>query len=137
MTEIIDKRLWLLGADNPELQKVIVETLKKDSGGYKMPLGNIREYIFEKDISEKTRERTVKQIKDIDNLSFRAVSQAFTELKLALVLKDIQGETLTPLEKTFKDIDITALVLLGFRHWLALVTHDPAPEEPVEGSKEE
>lgn len=136
----MDKRLWEMGLNSPELQKILADSMKEDTGetpGYKMPLGNIREYIFSDKIKEDARERAVQQIHDIDKLSFKAISTAFAELQVALTLKEVKGEPLTPLEKTLKDIDLTAFVLLGIRRWLALVTHEPATGQPVEGSREE
>lgn len=138
MTEI-DSRLWELGANNPELQRILAGNLKEDAGGYTLPKGNIREYIFsDSRIKDETREAIIQQIHDIDKLPVSAIATAFEELRAALIVKEVtSGEPLKGLEKTFKDMDITALILFGVRRWLTMVSHEPKPEQPVEGSAEE
>ena len=143
MTDTIDRRLWELGADTPELQKIIAGKINRESEGYKMPLGNIREYLYGLDISEERREHIAQNIHDIDALSVKAVTIAFEELRAALIVKEVQGEELTPVEKTYKDIDLTAFILFGIRRWYDLVNKPGlvktvpidslTPGEPVEG----
>lgn len=133
----IDARLWKIAIDAPELQEALIKAGNDSAGGYKLPLGNIREYIFSADIPEERREKTVQQIHDLDGWTLKEITKAFDELRVALTVKEAKGEELTPLEKTYKDADLTAFVLLGLRRWANMVSHEAKPVNPIEGSAEE
>ena len=104
------KELWERAVDSPYLR----EALMKSSGGYSIPTGNITEEVFDPDYftnfpREEDRQTIAQIIKNAMGLKVSELSDMLTELRSALISKEVKGETLNPMEKTLRDLDANKL----------------------------
>lgn len=130
MEDRFNKALWELGVDNPELQKAILKSIEGEdpkSGGYSIPTKNfiiehpadrlptgqdIHITAFNKEDPDQ-KQRYIEEIKKIDQCAIKEVAQHLAKWTAYLTLKEAEGQELTPIERTLKDIDITALALVA------------------------
>lgn len=62
-------------------------------------------------VDDAQREKLIQTIKKVDSMTVGELAKAANLARIALTLKEIQGEKLTEQERTVKDIDIATLAL--------------------------
>lgn len=117
MTDNFNSLLWELGSGSPEMQKAIARTIAKEES-YAIPvrqkskatgeLEDLTTTIFEVEDPE-VKERAVADLKQAQALTVKDLAIRLNILHTAYKAKEARGETLTPQERTLRDIDITAL----------------------------
>lgn len=123
MTDNFNKALWELGLDNPDVREAIAKTINGPAH-YSIPtrklstltgeLEDITLTVYEIEDKDQ-REREIAKVERAFNIPVKELVLRLNILHTAYTLKEVQGEELTPQERTLKDLDITALAytLLG------------------------
>lgn len=121
MNDNFNKLLWDLGRDNPEIQEAIAHSMSTGTRGYSIPtrkyckateeVEDIHTYFIDKEDPEQ-REKLAQALKQVDNMTVGQLAKILNYTRVALTLKEVEGQELTEPEKTLKDIDISALALV-------------------------
>lgn len=120
MIDDFNKMVWDIAGDSPALQQALVTHMSKDSAGYSIPTGDIHLQVFTRDTPP---QNLINAIKKADSLTVAQLGKILAELRVALTIKEVQGEALRPFEQTLKDIDISCLATFALVEWAKLVKH--------------
>lgn len=90
-----------------------------------IPVGDIHEEIFRQ--GEPPSERVIANIKKADSLTVGQLGKILSELRPCLTIKEVQGETLEPIEETLQKIDISGLAVMAVCKWARMVEHAETP----------
>ncbi|MBR4550540.1 MAG: hypothetical protein IKM82_02400 [Oscillospiraceae bacterium] len=91
-----------------------------------IPVGDIHEEIFRQ--CEPPSERVIANIKKADSLMVWQLDKILSELRPCLTIKEVQGETLGPIEQTLQKIDISGLAVIAVSTWARMVKHTKTPD---------
>lgn len=121
MNDKFNKLLWDLGRDTPEVQEAIAHSMSTASKGYSIPtrqyckatgeVEDIHTYFIDKE-DPAQREKLANALKQVDNMTVGELAKILNYTRVALTLKEVDGQELTEPEKTLKDLDISALALV-------------------------
>lgn len=118
MNDDFNRQLLELASTSPDLQEALKKSFTAGSCGYTIPTGDICVDVFELSEKAQGRDFIVQAIKKAQSLTVAELAQMLGELRVALNVKMVEGEALLPLEKTLKDIDITAIATWALVSWL-------------------
>lgn len=118
MNDDFNRQLLELASTSPDIQEALKKSFSTEGWGYSIPTGDICLDVFELSEKAQGRDIIVQAIKKAQSLTVQELSQRLAELRVALNVKMAEGETLAPLEKTLRDIDITALATWALVAWL-------------------
>ena len=122
MRDKFNRELLDLALTSPELQEAIAKTITSpveysiptrtwelEDARDRLPTGQTihRAVVGIEDAEQ--RERAIEKVKQADSATVRDLAIRLNILSIAYTLKEAEGKTLTPQEKTLKDLDITAL----------------------------
>lgn len=106
---------WLTGSiDAKELKEPVEEK------GYSIPTRRLCKATGEVEdihialadiVDDAQREKLIQAVKKVDSMTVGELAKAASLARVALTLKEVQGEELTEQERTVKDIDIATLAL--------------------------
>lgn len=121
MEKDIINQLWEAGNNDPNAREAIAQIIADSSekvGGYSIPtrkksditgeLEDLTINVMNIEDPEK-RKIAIASLKQIRELTVRDLSIVLNILHSVLSVKEAKGETLTPEERTLKDLDINAL----------------------------
>lgn len=125
MLDSFSKALWELGADNPDAQKAIADTLagnpkqEESFKGYSIPtrvyceatgeVEDIHTTAFTNIEEEERREKIITALKKVDSMTVGELARLLNEIRIAYLVKEAEGKEVQPPEQTLRDIDITLL----------------------------
>ena len=122
MNDDINRKLWSMAVDSPELQQAIIRSMStgSGSGGYKIPTrqycettGEVEDIHFNlldmEDPAQK--EELIKAIQKVDRMTVGQLAKILSYTSTALRVKEAEGMKLSEPERTLRDIDITYLAL--------------------------
>jgi len=145
MNDDFVKALFANAVEDPSLQQAIMNLMGKsgtEKKGYTIPTRLKSKYTDEvEDIhtyyldmqdmidDEDKKEQLVQVIKTADSMTVENLARRLNCLWVALTAKEAKGEELTDLEKTIRDLDISALTLIILSMYLKYFA--PTHEEPI------
>ena len=116
MDDRFNAKLFELAIDSPDLQQALLNGMMCGSNKYSIPTGDITVSVFEDD-NEKRQQFVKDAIHIARDLTVKDLARMLAELRVDLILKEVQGETLPEWEKTLRDIDITHLAVFTLILW--------------------
>lgn len=122
MEDKFTQTLFTMALDNPDLQHAIISSMSKDKG-YSIPTGDITLSVFGMEEGT-TQDKLIQAIHTARDLRVKDLAKILGELRVALMLEEVEGEKLSPSEETLRAIDITALATIALIKWLAKVKHE-------------
>ena len=118
MDDNFNKTLFETAIDSPDLQQAILKCIRKSAEGYSIPTGELRVSVFTLEDSPR-REAIIQEIKEARELKVKDLARILGELRVDLLLDEVQDKELSAPEKTLRDIDIEALATWALIKWKA------------------
>lgn len=120
--------LWDLALESPGLQRAIIKNMATEQGLYSIPTGDITISVFDKEDTPE-REKIITAIKQVQDMKIKDLAKILKELRIDLIVQEVNNPGLADYEKTLRDIDITALATFAYIRWLVALkertdTHD-------------
>lgn len=118
MNDVFNKTLWELASTSPDLQEALKKSMR--GAGYSIPTrthckatGEVEDIHFSAlDIEDaEKRERFLNAVKSVDSMKVGEIAKLLNYARVAIVVKEAEGEELTEVEKTLKDIDFSLLAM--------------------------
>lgn len=106
MIDKFSSALWELGKDNPEVQKIIANSISHDTG-YFIPTGD-----FIENLPHNIKDKVIQNLQPVLNMTVEELAVRLRLIRAELLALEEQGTRLEGAQKTLKDLDIVTLAWL-------------------------
>lgn len=148
MTNDFDKLLWESAIESQSLRDALVKTEARKQGRFQIPTlrvsaltgeaEDIHTTIFEFEAPEDVKERLIKEIQTVDNLTVKSITKLLNATRISILLKELKGEPLSEVDNTLKNLDFSLLCLIIAKYTsktFGRKTPIKPPEEQPEGGE--
>ena len=139
MNDDFTKMILELARDRQDIQNALIKSADISKQGYSIPTVHYSKALDEVtdihyghidyDLTEAQREQLIKNIKKIDSMTVGQLAKMCNYARIALRLKEAEGQELTDPERTIRDIDVTMLALTIATHYPKVIGRT----KPIEG----